>query len=233
MQAVRLPSNAVIMSMMALMLIIGAPALVSAIDDEAATDVHYEKDIQVVSAGLDATLKWSADTPAETDKTFSVLVEDNTIIIALTTPASKAYITSLQIFNIDSATIDGLVSLDVVSDFNIKPYISTNVGGVYKQFHNFEATATSGGFSYSPSSYDRVLLSSDDCFGFAIDFNGAFLDSSIYTVTITAEYGTTIPYGEIIIGVTGVLLIVCAILATPWFSMNGLNIRKKKGVKND
>ena len=215
------------MSLMAIILICAAPALVSVIDEKATFDMTYEKDMQAIPTGINANLKWSADTPESTDKTFAVLVEDNVITVVLTTPASNAYLTAMTIYGFDPAIIDGLVKLSLISDIEAKPFMSTMLGGVYKQFHVFQAI--DGGYSYAPSSYDRALIGNGNSEDLAFNYNGAALhESSIYTVSVVAEYGTAIHYGEIIVGATGALLLICALFATPFFGLGGYTGPKSK-----
>ena len=225
----RIPENAKIMSLLAIILVCAAPALVSVIDEKATFDTTYEKDIQAIPTGIEARLSWSADTPESTDKTFAILVEDNVITVALTTPASKAYVSSLTIYGFDPAIINGLVKLSLISDIEAKPLMTTMIGDVYKQF-SFEAIdGVDGGYSYTPSSYDRVLIGGGDSTDLVFKYFGAALqESSIYTVSVVAEYGTAIHYGEIIVGATGALLLICALFATPFFGLGGYTGPKSK-----
>jgi len=237
-RAFRAPSAPVVMSLMALILIIGAPALVSMIDDSAQSEHmiplgSYTED--------DLSAPWvrkMVDAPADADMTFSYISgADNggTHVFTLNTLANKAYVNAIEGIKIDNSVFDGGVSRVILSFDGsdvLDVRLVTSIPGESYSYVRFVEILDADGvgtnvFVCDLDSYQLTKIKANDLSpGIAIGFNGGF--SGVFEMTSETYASTTIPYGEIIVGATGVLLIVCAILATPWVGTTGLTIRRRR-----
>lgn len=214
-KAFRLPSNAVVMSMMAVILVCAAPALVSVIDDTLSYEHTYEAD-------LDPDLYTAvARATGVTPLSLSYVVDPvDSSIVTFVFPAGSdpSEYTYVQISN-EMKVFDGDVR-------NLKFTVtgvptSVYVNGVKGSDNSYFATLSDGVFSTDVTTVDNARLT-DSPFTFQVH---GFEES--FTVDIDVEKSTSIAYGEIIIGATGALLLICAILATPWMSTAGLTVKKR------
>lgn len=237
-RAFRLPSNAAVMTMMAVILVCAAPALVSIIDDSAQSD-------HMIAMGSytedDLSAPWvrkMADAPADADMTFSYIPSsDNngTHVFTLNDLANKAHVSVIDGIKIDSAVFDAGVSRIVLNfsgtDVDSVRLVTTIPGGTYSFVWFTEVLDADGigtnSFVCDLDSYQLTKIKANDLSpGIAIAFDGGF--SGVFEMTSETYASTTIPYGEIIIGATGALLIICAILATPWVSTSGLTVKRRR-----
>jgi len=223
------------MSLMALILIIGAPALVSVIDDSAQSDHmiamgSYTEDPTTYGV---LSLTWKADTPAEAYKTFSFLAaseNDGTNVFVLNALTSKAYFDRINagIFVDSSDFAAGVSKIILHFDGDVKSIrfipSADNLPYSFASFKQIDDTNT------WVLDIDQVMLAklkANDAKGSIQIYVGEDFDGTLSWTSETYA-STTIPYGEIIVGATGVLLIVCAILATPWVGTTGLTIRRRR-----
>lgn len=231
-KAFRLPSNAVVISMMAVILVCAAPALVSVIDDT----YTYEGSSEVQLLDIDYTepslirLEATPEIPAYNDASVSYIPaseNDGTFLIALNDPS--------EIDNVRYARFKGIDVAPLMSGMGVKVVTSSDVTGVSVSVINSDdnigtkiiltqSEADTSVWTGSLSSVDIVKIRSGVYDIASVDMMGSneLFDMEIYSV---GEY--SIPYGEIIIGATGALLIICALLATPWVSTSGLTIRRR------
>ncbi len=229
--ATRLPGNAVVMSMMAVILLCGAPALISIIDDNAQSEHMIAMGSYTEAPTLGIGLGWKADTPAEADKTLSFLAaseNDGTNVFVLNSLTSKAYLDRINTgVYVDSSDFAAGVSKIIlhfdgdVKSIRFVPH-AENIPYSYANFKQIDDTNT------WVLDIDQVMLAklkSNDANGNIQIYVGEDFDGTLSWTSETYAY-TTIPYGEIIIGGTGVLLMVCALLATPWYGLSGYTGRK-------
>lgn len=227
-KAFRLPSNAVVMSMMAVILVCAAPALVSIIDDS------YSASIETPVNGLvplDEKYTVYVDSPADPiDKTVSVVSDDGAYIVALDKPSIASTVRYYSFDWFSKSALADVTKIVLTIDSDKVSSIRFSFGGTWKEFVNVadangDPTTT---WVFEPSSIDRARMQSDVGFiGIRILFPVGDAPAALTMEYDT--YGTTsIPYGEIIIGATGALLLVCAILATPWVSTSGLTVKRRR-----
>lgn len=220
----RIPENAKIMSLMAIILICAAPALVSSIDDS--TTYSYDSVVPGNQEILKQYVTFDAETPADVVKTYSSVVSDTGLIGVLDSPSTAAYITYID-YKYDSSLIPTFESMVITSTSFQNVWLTMNYNGVVTTIGAFEQVSD-GVFVYNLDSVEKVKLQSDKCT--EIGFKGKFIDDASDSWTVDIGYATTeyIPYGEIIVGATGVLLIVCALFATPFFGLGGYTGPKSK-----
>ena len=232
-KAFRLPSNAAVMTMMAVILVCAAPALVSIIDDSAQSDHMIAMGSYTEAPAVPLSMTWKADTPAEADKTFSFLAaseNDGTNVFVLNALTSKAYFIGINTgVYIDSSDFAAGVSRIILNfDGDVKSIrlvpIGENIPYSFALFKQIDDTNT------WVLDIDQVMLAklkANDAKGSIQIYVGEDFDGTLSWTSETYAY-TTIPYGEIIIGATGALLLVCAILATPWVSTSGLTVKRRR-----
>lgn len=236
-RAFRAPSAPVVMSLMALILICAAPALVSVIDDKAATGITYQTPGLTEAADkYSPSSTWSADTPADTVKTFSVIPgseNDGTTIITMDDLSAKEYIKTVKGLNIDQSVFTDDKVRKIVLTFDtddVRRVMLITYVGTQPTYQESDFTEISDGvWELDVDSIALARLLSDDIneIDLRIAFNeGAFPGAFSMKAETFATYN--IAYGEIIIGATGVLLIVCAILATPWVGTTGLTVKRRR-----
>ncbi len=234
-RAFRLPNNAVVMSLMAALLVVGAPTLVSIIDDSYSADVDIVSDLSFIEGVPNVGYYWDPSAPEETVKTVTELIVGNNISFAVNDPESAEYLLHVMIKNIDPASFRDVSKTTIYSDALTWHSTSGRMTLTFDDastivFYDFTALTDADGavigYEKEYSSYEKVLLSSDDLA--SVSFNFSNVEKSVYReFEIVNEIGMTIPYGEIIIGATGALLLICALFATPWFSTSGLTIRRR------
>lgn len=221
----RIPENAKIMSLMAIILICAAPALVSIIDDSAQSDHmiamgSYTEDPTYGVLGL----TWKADTPAEADKTISFLAaseNDGTNVFVLNALTSKAYFSSINSgIYVDSSDFAAGVSKIILHvDGDVKQIRLVPVVAPYS-FASFKQIDDTNTWVLDIDQVMLAKLKANDANGSIQIYVGEDFDGTLSWTSETYAY-TTIPYGEIIVGATGVLLLICALFATPYFGLNG------------
>lgn len=227
------------MSLMALILIIGAPALVSVIDDSMESDHLVPMGAYVPYENAELGLTAISDAP-EFDRTYAYLpAADNngTNVLIMNTTSDGKYVDTVSGNRLANSNFDNGVTRIVI---NVE---SGDIKGVYLAHTNDDGSAW-GINNFDPvldelgnrtGTYildiDQIILAkiraneSNPSVSFKIDsaeFDGVLSwTSDVYS-------STTIAYGEIIVGATGVLLIVCAILATPWVGTTGLTVKRRR-----
>jgi len=240
-KAFRLPSNAVVMSMMAVILVCAAPAVVSLIDDSMQSEqmVAMGSYTDVTKEGLG--LKWDINTPEEAVKSFSFIPaseNEGTNVFILNDISSKDYMESINSgVYIDSADFEAGVSkiiLNFDGDVSLIRFVPVIKDAPYS-FVNFTQIMTTDelGNEIGTNSWeielDQVMLTklrANDANASLQIYVGDDFDGTLTWTSETYRF-TTIAYGEMIIGATGVLLLICALLATPWLSTSGLTIRRR------
>jgi len=214
------------MSLMAIILICAAPALVSVIDDtyvyEGTSEVQLvDTDIAPMSSFIRAptpedpvnNASASYIPASENDGTFVLVLND-----------------SSEINNVTYARFDGIDVAPLMSGTGLKVVTSSDLIRVTVNLYNSDddtlnsqiyltqSEADTSVWSKSLSSVDLVKIRSgayDYAMVYMVGPNELY-DMEIYSV---GEY--LIPYGEIVVGATGALLLICALFATPYFGLNG------------
>lgn len=230
----KVPDRVKLLSLLAIVLVVGAPALISTIDDSM-SDVYYTAVDSPDSLG-DPYLFKIAATPPDTEIKYSLLSadeNDGTNVFLLNDVSKGQYIGRMELAKFDNTLFDNKVSKIIINlegtDFK-KLYLSVSgVGATY--FLNFENVVEAGiptdTYILELSSLDLVKLKNPDVtIKPMVSFDdGEF--SGIISWDFTTYTSNTIAYGEIIIGATGAILLLCALFATPYFG-----VFKKKGVKS-
>lgn len=215
----RLPGNAVVMSLMAVILLCGAPVLIASIDSKDSThDLIVERDISSYFADATFSGYWG-EKPEGVTVSYDGLVDGNSVII---TADYDEYAGVFRICDLDISLLTDLSKLELISSEILRMGTSSSIkldDGSYLPFSKSE----DGVLTFSPSSVDLIKINNSETF----DITLWSLDpTSMIELEFTPYYQYTIPYGEIIIGATGVLLMVCALLATPWFGLSGYTGRR-------
>lgn len=225
-----MPGNAVVMSMMAVILLCGAPALVSMIDDSYSASIETPVNGLVPQdTGYKVYLGASANPE---DKTVSVVNEDGTYIVAMDNPATAPTVTYYTFDGFKKSALSDVTKIVLTIDSDKVKSIRFIYGNTWKTFTNVvDANGNSTNtWIFEPSSVDKARIQSDVGFiGIRVLF--AVGDAPASLIMEYDTYGTTsIAYGEIIIGATGVLLLICAFLATPWVGLSGYTgpVRKRR-----
>ena len=231
-RAFRAPSAPVVMSLMALILICAAPALVSVIDADSSS-TSYDSPIVMPPRAL-SDIGFVADTPEEIVRTYSTLDYDGGYSTALDRTASAKYLAyeSVVFDKTEDMRFDKIViSVDGVIKNIQFTYVYNGLkvyAGLFTPVLDASGAST-GVYEYVVSSLHQTRILSDGCtkIGYGITF---LPDNSLISWSVDYEFysNVSIPYGEIIIGATGVLLIVCAILATPWVGTTGLTVKRRR-----
>jgi hypothetical protein len=223
---------------MAMVLLIGAPALISVIEDTMTEDISYVGDYLPSETGFRVVTIPINDYVIPEGVSMSNIssYENNTLTVIQDHTEVSSKIKSFGIYDNNlSNFINGVTKISITSDVNISSInFWSKVNDVTKINDNFvnlldENDLPTNTWVYTLNSIDKVRLTSDDLvsYWFGINLVPGY-DSDIFIADITAEYGSTINYGEIIIGLTGGLLLTCALFATPWFGAGGLNIKKTR-----
>lgn len=205
------------MSLMAIILICAAPALVSSIDDS--TTYSYDSVVPGNQEILKQFVAFDAETPVDVVKTYSSVVSDTGLIGVLDSTAAADYIRYID-YKYDSSLIPTFDSMVVTSTDFQTVYLTMVYNGVTQNVGTFDRVSD-GEYVYILDSVEKVKLQSDKCT--EIGLKGKFIDDATDNWTVDIGYATTeyIPYGEIIVGATGALLLICALFATPYFGLNG------------
>lgn len=227
------PGQVKLLSLLAIVLVCGAPALVSVIDDSMQSEQMLAMGSYTEGETLGLSLSWETNTPEDAVKSFSFMPaseNDGTNVFVLDAISSKDYMVSINSgVYIDSADFDAGVSKIVlnfdgdVSSIRFVPMIAD----VPYSFVNFTQIMTTDelGNEIGTNSWelelDQVMLTklrANDANGSLQIYVGDDFDGTLTWTSETYRY-TTIAYGEIIIGATGALLCFCALMATPWFGI--------------
>ena len=216
----RIPENAKIMSLMAIILICAAPALVSTIDDKASAS--FESQIDGL-AELDNFKIYVGSDADITERTLSSINTDGSYTVALDTPATASTVIYYTFDNFSKSAMADVTKIVLTFDTDKIEEIRFIFGGIWNRFENVadadgNPTTT---WTYELSSIDKARIQSDVGFiGIRVLF--ALGDAP---AALTMDYETfgasSIAYGEIIVGATGALLLICALFATPYFGLNG------------
>jgi len=227
----KIPSNARLMSLMAIILICAAPALVSVIDDSAQSDHMIAMGPYVESDLANPRITFNEDMPSGADGTFSYIpgsANNGTHVFTMNTPANKIYAKSFLGFVIDNSIFDVGVSRIVLNfsgtDVTDVRFLTLIPGSAYSAVPFVEILDADGvgtnSFVCDIDSYSLAKIKSNDISpSINIVFDDGF--SGSFEMTSETYAFTTIPYGEIIVGATGALLLICALFATPYFGLNG------------
>jgi hypothetical protein len=231
------PGQVKLLSLLAIVLVCGAPALVSVIDDSMQSEQmvamgSYTEAKTIEGETFPLSLKWDTDTPEEAVKSFSFIPaseNDGTNVFVLNAISSKDYMVSINTgVYIDSADFEAGVSkivLNFVGDVSSIRFVPL-IDGTYS-FVNFTQIMTTDelGNEIGTNSWelelDQVMLTklrANDARASLQIYVGDDFDGTLTWTSETYRY-TTIAYGEIIIGATGALLCFCALMATPWFGI--------------
>lgn len=232
-RAFRLPGNAAVMTMMAVILVCAAPALVSIIDDSYTGSFEFESDLSVKS--LD-DLEISSHQPTKvndvntTDGEKATIIRDGnsySVVHAVTGSYGWIYIKDFD----NTMVKDGVSKIVVTTSSPMKVDIRF-YNGAASDIFSLSRDDTNTVHTLELSSVDIVKIRSYPVDAMDVIVWGAAVDhpfdEAVTTVTVSAYGNVMIPYGEIIIGATGALLLVCAILATPWVSTSGLTVKRRR-----
>ena len=232
-RVVKPPSQSVVLSLMALILIVGAPALVSVIDDYT-VPFEFESDLSVKS--LD-DLKIISHQPTKVNGVNTTVEEKATIIrdgnsysIVHAVTGSYGWI---YIKDFDNTMVkDGVSKIVVTTSSPINIDIRFYNGAVFDTF-SLSRDDTNTVHTLELSSVDIAKIRSYPVDAMDVILCGVVaddhpFDEAVTTVTVSAYGNVMIPYGEIIIGATGAILIVCALFATPWFGIGGITAKPRR-----
>jgi len=218
---VKPPSQSVILSLMALILIVGAPALIAMIDNEDSThDLIVKSDISSYFDDGRFYGVWH-EKPDDVTVSYDGLVDGNTVVI---TADYYDYSGSFDIGDLDVSLLTDLAKLELRSSEILNVGFRTSI--ILEDGYRIQSSISEDGvLTFSPSSVDLIKISNSEIFNIRITPTDP---TSVIELEFTPYYQYTIPYGEIIIGATGVLLMVCAIFATPWFGIGGITAKPRR-----
>lgn len=232
-RAFRLPGNAAVMTMMAVILVCAAPALVSIVDDS--YNVVYDAETIILEKDLDWINNFVRTSIGGVSSTadFSYVaasVNGGVHIMTLEDPADITDVVFYRFADLDfSSLVGGASKISVVTES-----APANI-----RFGALSGDNLSTLFSVS------LVQSEVDPTVWSVDLNqiqmaqlrsgivgsvffDVYADTVYVDLGISTFEGVVLPYGEIIIGATGALLLVCAILATPWVSTSGLTVKRRR-----
>lgn len=232
-RAFRLPGNAAVMTMMAVILVCAAPALISIIDDSMNDTMGVEVDAFAERSNFKAYVAplTGQSFPDSKDGTCVWLNDGSAYTIVISDPTVVGYVSSFSFDWFDRAVFRDAGVSRIVLSFDSDSVSSVRFlnGSDWDTFVKVVDDDGSISWVYDLSTIDRVRLSGDESLNLGLRV--LFPVGSAPDV-LTMEYSTTsnviIPYGEIIIGATGALLLICAILATPWVSTSGLTVKRRR-----
>lgn len=219
------PGQVKLLSLLAIVLVCAAPALVSVIDDT----VNEQYDMPL-SPDFDElklypnNMRFEGEPVTGVGDDFDIIGEDN--VISILSPA----IGYSGVFTIS------LMEKAIVKDVSKIVITTSEHGGMSIGSGNYFVPgiydADLGQYTFTLSSIDKhhIMQSSSDFL--SINAAKKFVDDRSFELVetyIIEVYGSVmIPYDEIIIGATGALLLICALLATPWFG----TVKLEKGGRN-
>lgn len=157
------------------------------------------------------------------DLGVSIIREDNVISILSDTPGYSGVLT---IFFMDKSIISDTTKIVIRASEYSGIFIEAGDHDVYGVYD-----PETQEYTITLSSIDRHYIMSTESDFVSINLVNTAASGKTYSAveTISIEvYGSVmIPYAEIIIGLSGIVLMLCALFATPWFGFF-----KKKGVKS-
>ena len=231
-RAFRLPGNAAVMTMMAVILVCAAPALVSIVDDSYnevydAETIILEKDLEINNfvrtsiGGVSSTADFSY---------VAASVNGGVHIMTLEDPADITDVVFYRFADLDfSSLVGGASKISVVTE---SAPANIRFGAMSR-----DNSSTLFSVSLVQSEVDPTVWSVDLTQIQMAQLRSGIVGSVFFDVYADTVYvdlgistfkGIVLPYGEIIIGATGALLLVCAILATPWVSTSGLTVKRRR-----
>lgn len=230
---IRMPNNAVVMSMMAVILVCAAPALVSIIDDSYTYEGSLETQLLDVPSTKDSFIMVPTEEFPVNYASVSYIPaseNDGKFVMVLNDPSEVNNVTYARFYGIDIAPLmSGAGDVKVVTSSDadsVRLGLRSNDEDISGRWEPFTQSETDPSvWTISLDSIDLIKLESGTYDYMYIDIYG---QSELFDMEIFASGEYVIPYGEIIIGATGVLLLICAILATPWFSTSGLTIKRRR-----
>jgi len=220
------PGQVKLLSLLAIVLVCAAPALVSVLDDT----VNQQYDMPLTVDFTDPLIypnntRLQGDPVEATDLGVDIITEDNVITILSSTPG---YTGILSIFMIDKAVVKDASKILITSSSEYSSlYIEAGDHDVYGTYD-----PDLGQYTFSLSSIDRnyIMQTESDYLGInAVNTSSSGRTfAAVETLTIDVYGSVMIPYAEIIIGATGALLLICALMATPWFGIGKIGKRRSK-----
>ena len=216
----KVPDRVKLLSLLAIVLVVGAPALVSIIDDSYAVDLN-----QSVEYDYDKVRFVSYEKVSNIQLILDHLYDpvSGTYTVVYPAGASSSDYKSIVLEYTGTNFFDGSVR-----QLRFSP--SFEAGKVYDYFFSDRNGVYDGSdWVISVSTVDNILNSQRNprsVSTYIVPVEGESLPAA-FTVDFEVIKVTSLPYGEIIIGATGAILLLCALLATPYFG-----VFKKKGVKS-
>ncbi len=224
----RIPENAKIMSLMAIILICAAPALVSVIDDSMSSQVMtknipFEDEDNLAITYVDTSGVWQ--TGAKLASLYPSM-NDGSYFYTVSNPEDAASVRMISIHSVAPTEIPNFdrMTITIDGDQPTSSYFSVNssTSPTTHPRHNIYAIESAPGvWVIDADSIDRAKLGASqyDTWSLMIIYDGGLTTGS--SVTVETYTASTIAYGEIIVGATGALLLICALFATPYFGLNG------------
>lgn len=225
-KAVRLPPNHTAMSLLAVILVIGAPALVSTLNDDITYDyiqtrVMYE--LETTEESLNSYCRIGDEGTLSTPITYVGASMNNGVhSIAINDTSLASQIRYYRVHNIDFDTIkDGgdkviLTSTADISGIRFGALSGMEGVSICERFTNVlnEDGTPSDVWEYTIRPTDMVKFRGDMYTQIYIDI---FTKAPLVDFTLETVKSNTVVVSEIIIGATGAALMLCAVLAMPWF----------------
>lgn len=224
-----IPYNTQIFSMFAIILIIGAPAVVSMIDDSYTTDVSVLStfDDEDITVNYKMSEEWAVPGALSMLKPSE---NNGSYLFAANVADDVPLITWIFIDGFEISDFENLGRIEMTTN-SVPSSITFYVIGDGLTSHsiagNYDADTEVWNFDFD--SVDRAKIGSDGYTSVTLLLTYTAGTALSFTELTIVPYGTMIiSYGEIIIGLTGGLLLICALFSTPWFGIGGLNIKKKR-----
>lgn len=222
------PSQAVVLSIMACILIVGAPALVSMIDESYTEEYTYE------GVFFDDEVKVSPYGNTET-VTLTVISDENNLKVSVDQHTLADTISQLIVKNIDPNVFANMGELVIYTDVQLTndwTRVKMTNGGIVTSALLITETITNEdnelvGYKYVPTVHQLIKLKNADYIEMSIQIPEESR-SMFYDFDFIPYYSDVINYGEIIIGFTGAVLILCALFATPYFGLGGITAKSRR-----
>lgn len=225
------PSQSVVLSLIALILLSGAPALVSVIDDSTYDDYFsIESPLEMKTN----TISFDADRPEDLIRTSETVITPEGYVTVLDSDLASEYVKH-QVIRFDPDTLSSFDKITFVAPIGISIYMymtfnekNTPLGHATPLLD--DDGERTGVHEFIPSSAQKIQIASDKCtaIGFDVRMPAEGAPASSWAIEYTFYDSFNIPYGEIIIGATGALLIICALFATPWFGIGGVTAKPRR-----
>lgn len=225
------PGQVKLLSLLAIVLVCGAPALVSVIDDSYTYEGSSE--IQLLDVPSDKSSYVRAPTAEDPINSADVSYipaseNDGTFLMALNDPSEANNVTYARFYGIDMAPLtSGMGTIKVVTscdptDVQIVLF-SDDVSS--SPIYLTQSEVDPSVWTTSLDSIDLIKLRSGTYENMFVVMGG---QNELFDMEIFAVGDYVIPYGEIIIGATGAILCFCALMATPWFGTGKIGKRRSK-----